>query len=96
MIRLDIGSASVVGQVRAGNEDSVLVADGLAAVADGMGGHRAGEVASADAVDALSVYAKERYRYSTHNCKTSFSSPYYLLYEIVEEINSDISHPIVN
>ncbi len=38
-----------------GNEDAYLVDDamGLIAVADGMGGHRAGEVASATALEAL-------------------------------------------
>jgi PPM family protein phosphatase len=45
-----------VGRVRDGNEDDFLdQADrlGLVAVADGMGGHRAGEVASATALEAL-------------------------------------------
>jgi PPM family protein phosphatase len=58
---LDIGLATDVGRVREGNEDALLVAlaDGarhgqvLVAVADGMGGHKAGEVASALAIEAL-------------------------------------------
>jgi protein phosphatase len=46
-----------VGKVRDHNEDGYLVDDtlGLVAVADGMGGHNAGEVASAAALDALRV-----------------------------------------
>ncbi|MBW4720616.1 PP2C family protein-serine/threonine phosphatase [Saccharothrix obliqua] len=47
------GAATDVGRVRASNEDSLLVGTALFAVADGMGGHAAGEVASAMAVDHL-------------------------------------------
>jgi protein phosphatase len=44
------------GLVRAGNEDSAFAGQVLFAVADGMGGHAAGEVASAIAVTAAARY----------------------------------------
>jgi len=46
-----------VGLVRSNNEDAYLVAPPLFAVADGMGGHRAGEVASAEAIETLAAQA---------------------------------------
>ncbi len=54
-MRIAPGFRTDVGRGRPENEDSILVDDahGLYAVADGMGGHRAGEVASATAVETL-------------------------------------------
>jgi PPM family protein phosphatase len=45
-MRLVAGVATDVGRVREGNEDAFLIEPPLYAVADGMGGARAGEVAS--------------------------------------------------
>ena len=53
MTRFAWGAASDTGRVRQANEDSFLVVDGLFAVADGMGGHQAGEVASHLALESL-------------------------------------------
>jgi protein phosphatase len=47
------GASSDVGRVREANEDSYLVAEPLFVVADGMGGHIAGDVASSTAVKVI-------------------------------------------
>ena len=57
MTAVRAGAASDVGRVRRRNEDSALVADGVYAVADGMGGHAAGDIASEIAVEAMRRFA---------------------------------------
>jgi protein phosphatase len=59
MIRLAAGAASDVGRVRDINEDRYLVSDRVFAVCDGLGGHQAGEVASATAVQTLETTFSE-------------------------------------
>ena len=60
MTLLRSGSATDVGRVRTVNEDSAVVSLTLFAVADGMGGHAGGEVASETAIQTL------KYEFAAH------------------------------
>ena len=55
-MKLRVGVATDVGRVRERNEDSYLAREPLFAVADGMGGHRGGNVASELAIETLGSF----------------------------------------
>jgi PPM family protein phosphatase len=58
-VTLLAAAASEVGLARQNNEDSVYSGRWLHAVADGLGGHAAGELASAAAIRILAAYDSE-------------------------------------
>lgn len=57
-----VGVATEVGRVREHNEDAAVARGGVYAVADGMGGHAAGEVASAVTVRTLAELGSQAER----------------------------------
>lgn len=58
-----VAAVTHTGLVRAHNEDDYLATDSLVVVADGMGGHEAGEVASAAVIGAFTAVVKEEITY---------------------------------
>jgi serine/threonine protein phosphatase PrpC len=58
-VNVQVGAKSDVGRVRQANEDSYLLDEPLFVVADGMGGHIAGDVASSTAVETIEKQSSE-------------------------------------
>ena len=58
-MRIEVGATTDIGRVRERNEDSILVEPPLYVVADGMGGHRGGQVASRVALETIEKLASE-------------------------------------
>jgi serine/threonine protein phosphatase PrpC len=58
-MRIEVGSALDIGRVREKNDDSILIDPPLYIVADGMGGHRGGDVASQLALATIEQLASE-------------------------------------
>jgi protein phosphatase len=81
---LEFASKTDVGLVRPVNEDSVLADEslGLVIVADGLGGHNAGDVASRIAVETITSHVRQ------HTCDTRESEQF--LTKAIREANGAI------
>ncbi len=98
MIRLEAAQATDRGRRREKNEDSALADESLFAVADGLGGHQGGEVASALAVEVLAARVKtaakarksERRHRSTRRSHHSLAPTVEDLLVAVDQANEEI------
>jgi protein phosphatase len=97
--RADIGWATDVGQVRTHNEDAVMVIEanqvggealtpfGLSVLADGMGGHQSGEVASALAARTVARHVTQQVFMQTLSSKDHGADQPSISEILVEAVN---------
>lgn len=73
--RLEFAALSDIGLIRTDNEDAIAVRPeyGLAILADGMGGHNAGEVASQMAIEVIQQSLTARLRHAVSDSASDFS-----------------------
>lgn len=85
--KVKVHGASDIGLVRQNNEDSwkQLNEEHFYVLADGMGGHQAGEVASREAVENLCTNFHNRY-----DSKIDLTKAKGLLYKLIQEVNTHI------
>lgn len=86
--QVSVYSISDIGLIRQNNEDSwKLLEDAqFFVLADGMGGHQAGEVASKETVERLCVLFQERFDPSN----TNLAHAEKCIKEIIQEVNTEI------
>ncbi|SDI55087.1 protein phosphatase [Sinosporangium album] len=58
-LTVEAAARTHIGLVRRSNQDAFLLGRHLLAVADGLGGHNAGEIASSSVIDALRPYDRQ-------------------------------------
>ena len=68
-----------VGKIRTNNEDCYFASDNIFLVADGMGGHNAGEIASKIATDMFANLFKSRFHKNTDLGKNFFNDIFQLI-----------------
>lgn len=92
MSTLEIAALTHPGQVRANNEDSIATVPelGVVVLADGMGGHQAGEVASGLAVDLISRHMDHALKLDGQTAATDYSHEAHSIVEAIRLANSAI------